>query len=124
MEITADVDPVDAILRHLDRIEREAEELRAALPVEFADWQENDMNRRFATSRTLDVQRPTANFTRASTVVWPTSRRRVKRRRRVIRRLKKAGQHQRIVLSSRPPLRRELIDRFQERFRNLLDRSF
>jgi hypothetical protein len=124
MEITADFDPADAILRHLDMIERQAEELRAALPVEFADWQEDDMKRRRATSRTLDVERATANFTRASTVVWPTSRRRVKRRRRVIRRLKKVGQHQRIVLSNRPVLRRELIERFHDRFRNLLDRSF
>lgn len=123
MEITADFDP-SAILRHLDTIERQAEELRAALPHEFTEWQEQDMGRRRATSRRIDVERPTANFTRAATVIWPTSRYRVKTRRRVLRRLRKAGQHHRIVLSSRPVLRPALLDRFKDRFRSLLDRSF
>jgi hypothetical protein len=123
MEISANFDP-GAIERHLDKIEREMEELRAALPVEFADWQENDMNRKKAQTRTLDVERPTSNFTRASTFIMPTSRVRVKKRRRVIRRLKRAGQHERIIRSNRPVLRRELIERFHARFRDLLDRSF
>jgi len=106
MEITADFDP-SAVLRHLDAIERQAEELRAALPVEFADWQSEDMGRK-----------------RVLTVIWPTSRYRVKRRRRVVRRLRKAGQHERVIVSRRPPLRRELIERFKARFIALLDRSF
>jgi hypothetical protein len=123
MEITADFDP-SAVLRHLDAIERQAEELRAALPVEFADWQSEDMGRKRVLTRTIDAERPTANFTRAATVIWPTSRYRVKRRRRVVRRLRKAGQHERVIVSRRPPLRRELIERFKARFIALLDRSF
>lgn len=123
MEITADFDP-GAIERHLDQIERRMEELRAALPVEFADWQNNDMNRKQAQTKTIDVERPTANFTRASTFIMPTSRYRVKLRRRVIRKLKKTGQHQQIVKSNRPVLRERLLVSFKDRFRNLLDRAF
>jgi hypothetical protein len=123
MELKVDFDP-GPVLRHLDEIERQAEELRAAIPVEFADWQEQDMNRQRAQSRTIDNERPTGNFVRSSTVIWPTSRRRVKRRRRAIRKLKKAGQHERIVVSTRPVLRPMLLARFKDRFRNLLDRSF
>jgi hypothetical protein len=124
VEITADLD-FSALLRHLDAIERQTEELRAALPVEFADWQEHDMNRRFASTRSLDIERPASNFTRASTVVWPTSRRRVKARSRLVRRRRKKGvQPERVMLSRRPALRRQLIERFHARFRDLLDRSF
>jgi hypothetical protein len=123
MEIRAEFDP-GAILRHLDAIERQAEELRAELPIEFAAWQSDDLKRKRIMTHTIDNDRSTGHFTRASTVVWPTSRYRVKRRRRVVRRLRKVGQHQRIVMSRRPPLRRELIDQFKERFRDLLDRSF
>jgi hypothetical protein len=123
MEITADFDP-GAIERHLDKIEREMEELRAELPVAFADWQSDDMNRAKPRTKTLDVERPTSNFVRASTFIMPTSRYRVKKRRRVIRRLKKTGQHERVVKSNRPILRADLIRDFQERFIRLLHGAF
>jgi hypothetical protein len=123
MEITTNFDP-HPIEKHLDRIERQMEELRAEVPVEFADWQNSDMGRKRAQTKTIDVERPTANFTRASTFINPTSRFRVKKRRRLIRRLKKTGQHQRIIRSNRPVLRSMLLVTFKERFRNLLDRAF
>jgi hypothetical protein len=120
---TADFD-VSAIEKHLARIERQAEELRAALPVEMADWQNEDLNRKHATTKTIDVEKPTVNFTRAATTVNPTSRKRMKRRRRVIRKLKKKGQHERIVRSNRPTLRPSLLADFKDRFRTLLDGAF
>jgi hypothetical protein len=123
MEITANFDP-GVILKHLDRIERQAEELRAALPVEMALWQNEDLNRKHATTRTIDVEKPSVNFTRAATTVNPTSKFRIKRRRRLIRRLKKAGQHERIVRSNRPVLRASLLVDFKNRFRTLLDGAF
>jgi hypothetical protein len=122
MEFTAE--NIETIFRKLDIIEQQTEELRAALPVELADWQEQDMRRQRATTRTIDVERPAANFTRAGTVIHPTSRRRVQMRRRAIRKLKKAGQHARIVVSKRPTLRPALVRRFQDRFVNLLLRNF
>ena len=109
MEITADFDP-GAIEKHLARIERQAEELRAALPVELANWQNDDLNRKHATTKTIDVEKPTVNFTRAATTINPTSRYRIKLRRRKLRRLKKSGQAHRIVRSNRPVLRPELLD--------------
>jgi hypothetical protein len=123
MEITANFDP-GVILKHLDKIERQAEELRAALPVEMADWQNQDLNRKHATTRTIDVEKPTVNFTRAATTVNPTSRIRMKKRRRLVRRIKKAGQHHRLVRSNRPVLRASLMTDFKERFRALLDQAF
>ena len=122
MEFTAE--NIETIFRKLDTIEQQTEELRAALPVEFADWQEQDMRRQRATTRTIDVERPAANFTRAGTVVHPTSRRRVQMRRRAIRKLKKAGQHARIIVSKRPTLRPALVRRFQDRFVTLLLRNY
>jgi hypothetical protein len=122
MQFTSSFDP-GQIMRHLDTIERHAEELRAAIPVEFADWQDSDMGRQKPRTKTIDVERPTANFTRASTYIQPTSRYRVKKRRRVIRRLRKKAP-ERIVKSTRPILRQELIEDFHQRFRNLLDRAF
>jgi hypothetical protein len=112
------------ILKHLDRIERDVEELRAALPVELAEWQEDDLNRRWATTKTIDVERPTANFTRAATTVNPTSRYRIKKRRRIIRRLKKSGQAHQITRSNRPVLRAALLKDFHERFIRLLHSAF
>ena len=123
MEIKADFDP-GVILKHLDRIERQAEELRAALPVEMADWQNQDLNRKHATTRTIDVEKPSVNFTRAATTVNPTSRIRMKKRRRLVRRIKKAGQHHRLVRSNRPVLRASLMTDFKGRFRALLDGAF
>jgi hypothetical protein len=123
MEFSANFDP-GVILRHLDRIERQAEELRAALPVEMANWQNDDLNRKHATTRTIDVEKPSVNFTRAATTVNPTSKARIKRRRRLIRRIKKAGQHERIRRSNRPVLRASLLVDFKERFRTLLDQAF
>jgi hypothetical protein len=123
MEIKADCDP-GAIERHLDRIQRQMEELRAELPVEFADWQNTDMNRKQAQTRTIDVERPTANFTRASTTILPTSRFRFKLRRKMNRRLKKAGKIQSIRPSTRPVLRRELLIKFKARFVALLEGAF
>jgi|SRR5580693_774604 hypothetical protein len=122
MEFTAE--NIETIFRKLDIIEQQTEELRAALPVELADWQEQDMRRQRATTRTIDVERPAANFTRAGTVIHPTSRRRVQMRRRAIRKLKKAGQHARIIVSKRPTLRPALVRRFQDRFVNLLLRNY
>lgn len=125
IEVHADFD-MERLTRQFDRIVRQTEELRAALPVEFADWQSDDMNRKSPYTKTLDtVGRSGSNFTRASTVVLPTSRRRVKRRRRLMRRRKRLGiQHERVTLSQRPVLRQTLIERFRERFRNLLDRAY
>lgn len=123
MEITANFDP-GAIEKHLARIERQAEELRAALPVEMANWQNDDLNRKHATTRTIDVEKPSVNFTRAATTVNPTSKIRIKRRRRLIRRIKRAGQHERIRRSNRPVLRPELLTDFHQRFRELLDQAF
>jgi hypothetical protein len=123
MEITANFDP-GVVMRLLDEIERKTEELRGAIPVEMADWQEQDMGRKQAISRAIDVERPSGNFTRAGAVIWPTSRRRVKLRRRKIRRLKKAGQHERIVQRTKPVLRPMLLDRFKNPFRDLLDRAY
>jgi hypothetical protein len=123
MFITADFDP-GKIFEHLDKIERQAEELRAALPVEMAAWQNDDMNRKQAQTKTIDVEKPTINFTRASTFILPTSRFRVKRRRRLIRRIKKAGEHHRIRASNRPVLRERLLVSFKDRFRALLDGAF
>ena len=122
MEFTAE--NIETIFRKLDTIAQQTEELRAALPVELADWQEQDMRRQRATTRTIDVERPAANFTRAGTVVHPTSRRRVQMRRRAIRKLKKAGQHARIIVSKRPTLRPALVRRFQDRFVTLLLRNY
>ena len=122
MEFTAE--NIETIFRKLDTIAQQTEELRAALPVEFADWQEQDMRRQRATTRTIDVERPAANFTRAGTVIHPTSRRRVQMRRRAIRKLKKAGQHARIIVSKRPTLRPALVRRFQDRFVTLLLRNY
>lgn len=123
LEITANFDP-GHVLKLLDRIERQAEELRAALPVELAEWQEDDLNRKFATTKTIDVEKPTANFTRAATTVNPTSRYRIKKRRRIIRKLKKTGQHERIARSNRPTLQPARLAEFKQRFRNLLDGAF
>jgi hypothetical protein len=123
MEIKADFDP-GVILKHLDRIERQAEELRAALPVEMASWQNDDLNRKHATTKTIDVEKPTVNFTRAATTVNPTSRIRMKKRRRLVRRLKKGNQAHRIVRSNRPVLRASVMTDFKERFRTLLDQAF
>lgn len=123
MEITANFDP-GAIEKHLARIERQAEELRAALPVEMANWQNDDLNRKHATTRTIDVEKPSVNFTRAATTVNPTSKIRIKRRRRLIRRIKRAGQHERIRRSNRPVLRATLLVDFKDRFRTLLDEAF
>jgi hypothetical protein len=122
MEIKADWDP-GAILKHLDRIERQTEELRAALPVEFAAWQNDDMNRKQAQTKTIDVEKPTINFTRASTFILPTSRFRFKRRRRIVRRLKKTAPEY-IRPSTRPVLRRELLIKFKQRFKALLDGAY
>jgi hypothetical protein len=122
MEFTAE--NIETIFRKLDTIAQQTEELRAALPVELADWQEQDMRRQRATTRTIDVERPAANFTRAGTVIHPTSRRRVQMRRRAIRKLKKAGQHARIIVSKRPTLRPALVRRFQDRFVTLLLRNY
>jgi hypothetical protein len=123
MEITANFDP-HPIEKHLDRIERQMEELRAEIPLEFADWQNSDMNRKRAQTKTIETEKPTSNFIRASTFILPTSRFRVKLRRRLIRRLKKTGQHERIRVSIRPVLRERLLVDFKERFRSLLDRAF
>jgi hypothetical protein len=123
MEIKASFDPGD-VMRLLDDIERKTEELRGSISTEMADWQEQDMNRKQAISRAIVVERPSGNFTRAGAVIWPTSRRRVKLRRRKIRRLKKAGQHERIIQRTKPVLRPHLLVRFKDRFRNLLDRAY
>jgi hypothetical protein len=123
MEITTNFDP-HPIEKHLDRIEREMEELRAEIPLEFADWQNSDMNRKRAQTKTIETEKPTSNFIRSSTFILPTSRFRVKLRRRLIRRLKKTGQHERIRVSTRPVLRERLLVDFKERFRSLLDRAF
>jgi hypothetical protein len=123
MEIVTNWSP-GKILDHLDRIERDTEELRAALPEELAQWQEDDLNRKWVTTKTIDVERPTANFTRAATTVNPTSRYRIKKRRRLLRRLKKGGQAHLIVKSNRPILRRELLDKFHARFIQLLHGAF
>jgi hypothetical protein len=123
MEITSNFDP-HPIERHLDRIERQMEELRAEIPLEFADWQNSDMGRKRAQTKTIETERPTSNFVRSSTFIMPTSRYRVKLRRRLIRRLKKTGQHERIRTSNRPVLRASLLVDFKDRFRNLLDRAF
>jgi hypothetical protein len=123
MEITTNFDP-HPIEKHLDRIEREMEELRAEIPLEFADWQNSDMNRKRAQTKTIETEKPTSNFIRSSTFILPTSRFRVKLRRRLIRRLKKTGQHERIRVSIRPVLRERLLVDFKERFRSLLDRAF
>ena len=123
MDIATNFDP-HPIEKHLDRIERQMEELRAEIPLEFADWQNSDMNRKRAQTKTIETEKPTSNFIRASTFILPTSRFRVKLRRRLIRRLKKTGQHERIRVSTRPVLRERLLVDFKERFRSLLDRAF
>jgi hypothetical protein len=123
VEIKADFD-TGVIERHLDAIERQMEELRAEVPVEFAAWQNDDLNRKQASTKTIETEKPTSNFVRSSTFIMPTSRYRVKLRRRVIRRLKKTGQHERIRTTNRPVLRATLILSFKDRFRNLLDRAF
>jgi hypothetical protein len=48
----------------------------------------------------------------------------VQMRRRAIRKLKKAGQHARIIVSKRPTLRPALVRRFQDRFVTLLLRNY
>lgn len=122
MEIKADFDP-GAIEKHLDKIEREMEELRAELPVAFADWQSDDMGRQKPRTKTIDVEKPTSNFVRASTFIMPTSRYRVKLRRRAIRKLRKTAP-ERIRQSNRPVLRPELLVDFHQRFIRLLHGAF
>ena len=123
MEITTDFDP-GVVERLLDRLERDMDELRAAVPVQFAEWQSDDLNRKKPRTKTIETEKPTSNFVRSSTYILPTSRYRVKLRRRAIRRLKKAGQHQQIVKSNRPILRTELLLDFNERFVRLLHSAF
>jgi hypothetical protein len=122
MEITTNFDP-GVVLRHLDSIEREMEELRAQVPEEFAEWQSDDMNRKKPRTKTIETEKPTSNFVRSSTYITPTSRYRVKRRRRVIRRLRKTAP-ERIIRSDRPILRADLIRDFQQRFIRLLHSAF
>jgi hypothetical protein len=122
MEITTNFDP-GVILRHLDRIERDMDELRAAVPEEFANWQSDDMNRKKPRTKTIETEKPTSNFVRSSTYIMPTSRYRVKKRRRVIRKLRKAAP-ERIRQSNRPVLRTELLVDFNERFVRLLHGAF
>jgi hypothetical protein len=122
MEITTNFDP-GAIERHLDKIEREMEELRAAVPVEFAEWQSDDMNRKKPRTKTIETEKPTSNFVRSSTYILPTSRFRVKLRRRAIRKLRKRAPEM-IKQSNRPVLRQELILDFHQRFTQLLHGAF
>jgi hypothetical protein len=122
MELKLDFDP-SVVSRNLDRIVRQVDRLREDLPVEFDAWQTEDMNRKRAISRTLRVERATSNFTRASTTVLPTSRWRVKKRRRLIRRRKKLGMEV-ATGTGRPVLRASLVARFRERFSELLSRTF
>jgi hypothetical protein len=122
MEITTNFDS-GAIEKHLDKIEREMEELRAAIPVEFAEWQSDDMNRQKPRTKTIETEKPTSNFVRSSTFIMPTSRYRVKKRRKVIRRLRKKAP-ERIRQSNRPVLRAELLVDFNERFVRLLHGAF
>jgi hypothetical protein len=123
VEIKADFDP-GGVGKLLDRIERQMDELRAEIPEQFADWQNDDMNRKRAQTKTIENEKPTSNFVRSSTFIMPTSRFRVKKRRRAIRKLKRTGQHERIKVSNRPVLRASLIEDFKLRFRELLDRAF
>lgn len=122
MEITTNFDP-GVVEKHLDRIERDMEELRAAIPVEFAEWQSDDMNRKAPRTKTIETEKPTSNFVRSSTFIMPTSRYRVKLRRRVIRKLRKRAP-ERIIKSNRPILRPELLVDFNERFVRLLHSAF
>jgi hypothetical protein len=112
-----------SIIEALDRINQQMVELRAEIPVEFAAWQTEDMRRKQAITRTIDVARATSSFTRAATVIWPTSIIRVRRRRRLVRRRRRKGIEARISRGSRPVLRKSLIERFHERFRSLVYRS-
>ena len=88
MEITTSFDP-GVVERLLDRIERDMDELRAAVPVQFAEWQSDDMGRKKPRTKTIESEKPTSNFVRSSTFIMPTSRYRVKLRRRAIRKLRK-----------------------------------
>jgi hypothetical protein len=121
IEITPDFDP-EAVLRNLDKVQRQTESLRAALPEEMDAWQEQDMKRRRANTRIRTNVRPTSNFVLASTTILPTSRWRFKKRRRLIRKRKRTGLA--TMRSSRPVLRPTLLQLFKQRFSDLLDRSF
>jgi hypothetical protein len=123
MEITADFDP-GAAARHLERIERQMEDLRAQLPLEFAEWQTADMRRKRASVKQLNLSRGKSHLTRAATTVLPTSYYRFNKRRLAARRRKKRGVEASHIGSNRPVLRQVLIDRFHERFDALLDRAF
>ena len=117
---------LDGVFRKLEEIERQMQEFRAEIPLEFDRWQTEDMNRKNVSTQVFTtIGRSGWNFGRASTTVLPTSRYRVKKRRGLVRKRLKAGMvAQRPIVSRRPILRAELIDRFHERFRNLLDRAF
>lgn len=122
MEVKTDFDP-GTIEKLLDRIERDMDELRAAIPEEFALWQSDDMRRKKPRTKTIETEKPTSNFVRSSTYIMPTSRYRVKKRRRVIRKLRKAAP-ERIRQSDRPVLRQELLVDFNTRFVRLLHGAF
>lgn len=99
------------------------DELRAAVPVQFAEWQSDDMNRKKPRTKTIETEKPTSNFVRSSTYILPTSRYRVKLRRRAIRRLRKRAPEM-IKQSNQPVLRQELILDFRQRFTQLLHGAF
>jgi hypothetical protein len=122
MELQVDFDP-GIVTRNLDRIVRQVDRLREDIPVEFDAWQTEDMNRKRAISRTLRVERATSNFTRASTTVLPTSRWRVKKRRRLVRRRRKQG-IEAPTGTNRPVLRGALVERFRQRYSELISRIF
>ena len=117
---------LDGVFRKLEEIERQMQEFRAEIPLEFDRWQTEDMNRKNVSTQVFaTIGRSGWNFGRASTTVLPTSRYRVKKRRGLVRKRLKAGMvAQRPMVSRRPILRAELIERFHVRFRNLLDRAF
>ena len=122
MEITTDFDP-GVVERLLDRLERDMDELRAAVPVQFAEWQSDDMNRKKPRTKTIETEKPTSAI---------LSRRRPTSCRLALPGEASSPRHpqlrkrapEMIKQSNQPVLRQELILDFRQRFTQLLHGAF
>lgn len=126
------LDGVDQLLRKLDTFGKQIEALHKALPQTLADWQRDDMHRKFPT---VDVD-ASETGTAVSTEIWPRSRvdeghhptsggpkqHAVGRAAPRQHRLNRAAPKQRggpLPRSNRPILREELVRKLNERMLKL-----
>jgi hypothetical protein len=119
-----DVD-TSSLTKKLDAYEQQVEALKQAMPAELADWQVEDMGRKYPDTEVADDST-------AYTMIYPRSRLPSKWKRplqrlvgqmRARRGTKVYRPHLPRVPSTRPILRPELFDKLCERMNALLDKA-